>query len=142
MTNWDRRYFALAQHVSQWSRDPSTQVGAVVVGRDRRLIAFGYNGFPPGVKDTTERLADKPTKYALTQHAERNALDFARFDLEGATLVTTMFPCQECAKSIVSRGIKRVVTPPPLDREPWKSSSDWTQMMFQEVGITVVILTD
>jgi dCMP deaminase len=138
MTNWDQRYFVLAHHVAQWSKDPSTQVGAVIVGRDRRNITIGYNGFPPGIEDSPERLLDKNTKYAMTQHAERNALDNAHFDLEGSTLAVTMFPCNECAKSIVSRGIKRVITPPPLDREPWKSSAEWTRQMFNEVGIVVI----
>jgi dCMP deaminase len=138
MTDWDQRYFVLAHHVAVWSKDPSTRVGAVIVGKDRRNITIGYNGFPPGIEDSSERLLDKNTKYAMTQHAERNALDNAHFDLEGSTLAVTMFPCNECAKSIVSRGIKRVITPPPLDREPWKSSAEWTRQMFNEVGIVVI----
>ena len=63
---------ALAQFVATWSRDPSTKVGAVVVGAgDRRKIAFGYNGLPPGVEDTEERLNDRETRLALTVH-QRN----------------------------------------------------------------------
>ena len=120
----DQRYLKLASHVAEWSKDPSTKVGAVIVGGDRREIALGYNGFPPGIDDTPERLAHKETKYAMTQHAERNVLDNARFDLAGATLYVTMYPCNECAKSIVAKGIKRVVCPPPLDREPWRTSSN------------------
>lgn len=138
--SWDQRYIDLAAHVAAWSKDPSTQVGAVVVGADRRKMTVGYNGFPPGIADTDERLADREMKYGLTQHAERNALDNATFSLEGATLAVTMYPCQECAKSIISKGIKRVVCPPIPDREPWRSSSSRTADMFDEAGVEVKIM--
>lgn len=137
---WLRRYLSLAFLVAGWSKDPSTKVGAVVVGVNTGEIAIGYNGFPPGVADTEERLNDKPTKYAMIQHAERNVLDNARFDLRGAMLVTTMFPCHECAKSIISRGIKTVACPPPLEREPWLTSSKWTREMFAESGVSLIEL--
>ena len=135
---WTERYFALAEHVASWSKD-STGVGAVVVGNDPREIALGYNGFPPGIGDTLERRTDRATKLKLTQHAERNVLDNARFDLRGACLVVTMFPCSECAKSIVSKGIERVICPPPVDREPWATDAAWTQLLFEEAGIKLII---
>jgi dCMP deaminase len=133
------RYLDLARHVASWSKDPSTQVGAVLVGADRHKIALGYNGFPPGIRDDSERLIDKETKYALTQHAERNALDNADFDTRGGMLAVTMFPCHECTKSIISKGIRRVVCPPIPDREPWRSSSKWTVEMFEEASVELVI---
>src|ERR1051326_2813900 len=52
---WDRRFLELAKHVSSWSKDPSTKVGAVIVDANRRVVATGYNGFPRGVEDTPER---------------------------------------------------------------------------------------
>jgi dCMP deaminase len=121
-----------------WSKDPSTRVGAVLVGKDRRDIALGYNGFPPGIADRTDRLNDRDVKLRLTQHAERNVLDNARFDVSGATLYTTFFVCAECAKSVVSRGIARVVCPPAADREPWKSDAEWSQQLLMEAGVRVV----
>jgi len=139
-TNWDQRFFLLAHHVAQWSKDPSTKVGAVVVGRDRRCIALGYNGFPPGIADTTERLEDRETKYALTQHAERNVLDNAKFDLEGSTLYATFAVCTECAKSIIAKRVARVVCPAPTDREPWKTSATRAQALFAEAGVRVTII--
>lgn len=137
MTLWDDRYMALALHVAQWSKDPSTQVGAVVVGKDRRKIALGYNGLPPGIRDDG-RLLDKTTKYALIQHAERAVLDNAQFDLTGGTLVVTMHPCNECAKSIVSKGITKVICPQPAFREPWLESAKWAIALFKEAGVELV----
>lgn len=135
-----RRYLGLAFHVAAWSKDPSTKVGCVVVGKNRRQIAIGYNGFPEGIADTEERLNDRPTKYRLTQHAERNAVDNATFDLTGATLVTTLHPCVECAKSILSKGIATVVTTPAPIREPWKQSAEWAAELFKEAGVEVVVI--
>ena len=135
---WQERYLDLARLVATWSKDPSTQVGAVLVGRDRRQIALGYNGFPPGIADTADRLADKVRKYQLTQHAERNVLDNAQFDPEGGLLVVTFHPCVECAKSIVSKRIGTVMCPKPSDREPWKTSAAVACELFSEAGVKVV----
>ena len=60
---WHRRFYQLASHVADWSKDPSTQVGACLVNDDKQVISLGFNGFPRGVEDTIERLIDKETKY-------------------------------------------------------------------------------
>lgn len=138
LTSWDVRYFRLAGYISSWSKDPSTKVGAVLVGRDPRRIAVGYNGFPSGVEDSEDRLSNQETRYKLTQHAERNVLDNATFDAVGAVLFSTQMPCSECAKSIVSRGVSRVVSPSYPDKEPWKSDAWWTVLLFREGGIVFV----
>ena len=138
----DQRFVDLARHIAGWSKDPTTKVGAVLVGTDRRDIAIGYNGFPPGIADTDERLGDHDTKLALTQHAERNVLDNASFDATGATLYTTFFVCSECAKSVVSRGIRKVICPPPAEHEPWATDAQWTRQLFQEAGIILYEIVD
>ena len=55
---WDRRFLDLAAHISTWSKDPSTKVGCVVVGEDREIRSTGFNGFPRGIEDDEERLAE------------------------------------------------------------------------------------
>ena len=70
---WDRRYLDIAKSVSQWSKDPSTKVGAVLV-RDNRIVSVGYNGFPEGVDDSEERYNNRELKYDLVVHAEVNAI--------------------------------------------------------------------
>ena len=137
---WDTRFLQLAELIASWSKDPSTKVGAVLVGKDRREIAVGYNGFPARVPDTPEWLADRETKRLLIQHAERNALDNALFNLAGATLYCTMYPCNECAKSIVARGVNRVVTRPPMPREPWMSSSSAAAKIMSIAGLQVDVV--
>lgn len=137
---WLNRYVDLAEFVSMWSKDPRTKVGAVLVGRDRRNIAIGYNGFPPGVKDLAERMEDRPTKYFFTQHAERNVLDNAQFDCEGATLYVTMHPCADCAKSIVSKRIAAVACPPAPTEEPWAQSAKYARIILEEAGVKIIDL--
>ena len=51
---WADKFIGLAQHVATWSKDPSTQVGAVLVDRRMRVIGMGYNGFPRGYEAKAE----------------------------------------------------------------------------------------
>lgn len=113
MADWDKRFFELAKHISEWSKDPSTKVGAVIVNDKRQVISIGYNGFPRGIFDTDSRYENRGTKHLFVIHAERNALDNAFTDVVGCTMYVTHFPCNECMKSIVQRGIKRIVAPKP-----------------------------
>src|SRR5947209_6370685 len=83
---WHRRFLGLAEYVSQWSKDVSTKVGAVILDSDKRVVSLGYNGFARGVMDTAERLNCRDLKYKMIVHAERNAIIFARQDLRKCTI--------------------------------------------------------
>jgi dCMP deaminase len=107
---WDVRFMDLALHVAQWSKDPSTKVGSVIVRPDKRIVSLGYNGFPSGVCDHEERYAERAVKCKFVSHAERNALDNVSQDVTGCTLYSTLQPCPDCAKSIIQKGIAEVVT--------------------------------
>lgn len=137
---WDERYLQLAKQVSTWSKDPSTQVGAVAVGDKGQVLSQGYNGFPRGVKDD-DRYNDKDVKYRYVVHAEMNCIYNATFhgvSLNGATLYVYGLPmCNECAKAIVQVGITRVVSPynGAATPEKWKVSCAHTQNLLKEVGI-------
>lgn len=143
MTKWDIRYLALARHVAQWSKDPSTRVGAVLVGRDSRDMAVGYNGFPRGIADD-DRLHDRKVKYKLMMHAERNVLNNAKFWIEGSTLYCTMHPCLECAKSIISCRVVRIVVPPPPQPEAdrWTQEIPDAQAILVEAGVEVDYISE
>jgi len=52
---WDYRYLKLAKEVAQWSKDPSSKIGAVAVGPKGNVLAQGYNGFPRGIFDYEDR---------------------------------------------------------------------------------------
>jgi dCMP deaminase len=136
---WHRRFFELAQHIADWSKDPSTQVGACVVNEDKQVLSLGFNGFPRGVEDNHLRLVDRETKYKFVSHAERNALDNAYIDVKGSTMYSTLFPCNECAKGIIQKGIKTVVTThPDLDRT--HNNLDESLQMFSEAGVEIIFI--
>ena len=110
-------YMAMAKLISKRSKDPNTQVGAVIVSKDDRILSVGYNGFPNGCSDdefpwARSAKCEYDTKYPYVVHAELNAILNFRGDnkaFEGSTLYVTLFPCHECAKAIIQSGITRLV---------------------------------
>ena len=135
MDKWDERFLALAEHVARWSKDPSTQTGAVIVDTKRRVLSVGYNGFARGVADTPERLNDRETKYKMIVHCERNALLFTTANSAGATLYTWPFmSCAPCAALVIQSGIVRCVAP-RSDNPRWAADFLLSQEMFKEAGV-------
>ncbi len=113
--NWDQYFMGIAKLSAMRSKDPSTQVGACIVGNDKRILSIGYNGTPNGYEDDLfpwDREGEAlETKYLYVVHAERNSILNYRGsnkDLEGAKLYVDLFPCNECAKEIIQVGIKEV----------------------------------
>jgi dCMP deaminase len=139
MSKWADRFMAMAEHVATWSKDPSTQVGCVIVDKKNRVVSIGFNGFPRGIKDIAERYNDKETKYLFVAHAERNALDNAPLSVEGCTLYSPLLPCNECAKSIIQKGITKVVSYEPTEDRPYLN---WhiTKQMFLEAGVQLYLI--
>ena len=134
----DRRYLARAKEEARSSKDPSTQVGAVVVRDDGTVASAGYNGFPRGVQDSKERYADREFKLQAVVHAEPNAIVNSREPLHGMTMYTTLHPCAQCAALIVQAGIKRVVCEEiDLDAAPerWRSNMKIAQTILREGGV-------
>lgn len=131
----------LAAHVAQWSKDPSTKVGAIIINDDKQVIGMGYNGFPRGVMDSESRYVNKVAKYLFVSHAERNALDNTFAPTKGATLYTTLCPCNECTKGIIQKGIRRVVTTRP-DFSKTYLNYNVTIAMFLESGVKLDYVED
>ena len=108
--SWNDYFMKLAHLTSKRSKDPNTQVGAVIVGENNKIIGVGYNGLPRGCSDD-EFSWETPEKYSYVVHAELNACinanDFN--SLKGATMYSTLFPCSECAKVIIQLGIKKII---------------------------------
>lgn len=139
---WDRRFLELAKLVSTWSKDPSTQTGAVITTPDNRVVSVGYNGFAKGVNDSEERYANRELKYKIIVHCERNAIIFAQRSLQGCTLYTHPFmSCSTCASMVIQSGIKRCVAPnmPPHLWERWKDDCMLAMQIFVEAGVEVVL---
>lgn len=141
---WDRRFLSLAEHVSNWSLDPSTKVGAVAV-KDRRVLATGYNGLPRGVADLPGRLNNRDEKYLRTVHAEANIVaQAARFgiDLFGASVYVWPFlPCSNCTTLMIQAGIQRIVVPDLPIPDRWKANFDLSVEMLREAGVGLMLLS-
>jgi dCMP deaminase len=135
---WDYRFLDMAKLVSTWSKDPSTKVGAVIVGPKNRIVSVGYNGFSRHTKDDL-RLEDRETKLKIIIHGEMNAIHFANKELDDCTLYTYPFmPCSNCASHIIQRDIKRVVS--YYNNNPrWEESFKISTSLFLEAGVDLVL---
>ena len=140
-SKWDQRFLELAKHISGWSKDPSTQVGCVVVGEDREIRSTGFNGFPRGIKDDDERLFDREQKYPLICHAEENAIMHAArigLSLKGCTAFVTWPPCTRCARSLIQAGVVEVVYPNESQvPDRWMDDFETSTQMLNEAGVKI-----
>jgi dCMP deaminase len=134
-----RDYLSLAKFWANLkSKDPSTKCCAVLVRPSNTIASMGYNGYPPGIEDTKERLLDRKFKNRVVKHAEDNALSFSHEDNKGYTIyVWPCIPCPSCASSIIRDGLKLVVCP-----EVYKSNggADYslTLELLEEAGIQLM----
>lgn len=99
------------------SKDQKTQTGACIISSDNKVIGIGYNGLPTGLDDSNPKFWQdiddtdiENSKHTYVVHAERNAIynSFGQ-DIKGSTIYATLFPCANCAQTIIQSGIRRVV---------------------------------
>jgi dCMP deaminase len=111
--SWDECFMRIAHTIAERSKDPSTQAGAVLVTQDNIVVGMGYNGWPRGIDVNAlpwEREGDfEKTKYAYICHAEENSIYNANNVTKDCKIYCTLFPCNECTKTIIQNGIKEVI---------------------------------
>jgi dCMP deaminase len=134
----------LAEHISSWSKDPSSQIGAVIASPQRQILSIGYNGFPRNFCDN-ERLLIREEKYLITVHAEMNAIYNAcknGVSLENSCIYVYGLPiCNNCSLGIIQSGISRaVVCDKFLKNERWHESWITTKNNFKEAGVEIKII--
>lgn len=126
---WDRRYLRVAKHVASWSKDPSTQCGAVLVRPNRTLASVGFNGFPKGMSDDPTLYGDRDKKYPRIIHSEWNAIRACKdSSLQDYTVYAwPMPPCDLCTAPLVQKGVSRSVCPHPSAEklERWRIPFDF-----------------
>ena len=127
---WEEYFMSTAYIASLRSTCGSRRVGAVIVSGlesgQRKVLATGYNGNPPGDNHCFEGgcprfqarkegkiqsgdYTDEFPCYAI--HAEANALyqmSKQGISTDGCVLFTTTFPCRQCAEKILGTGIKKI----------------------------------
>lgn len=89
-------------------------VGCIVISPEGRIISTGYTGSPRGLPHCIDEgcIIGPDGGCIRTIHAEQGAISYAaRYGtkLDNSTLYTTLSPCLNCAKSIISAGIIKVV---------------------------------
>lgn len=138
------KYLFMARAAAFFSKDPSTQVGALIVGPAGEIRGTGYNGAPRGSRaDEDGRCETRPEKYFWMEHAERNAIyNAARCGTPtaGCMMLITHAPCMDCARAIVQAGIVGVVWPVLTDSAHiarWAEHADRVLQLFAECGVEV-----
>jgi dCMP deaminase len=135
---WDKRFLKLAKEVSDWSKDPSTKVGAVIT-KNKRLVCAGFNGFPEGDEDKLEDYTNREVKLSKIIHAENNAIMFATEPLKGCTMYTwPLMPCAHCASMIIQKKFSKVVSV-VNDNPRWQESFKITRQSLEKSGIELVL---
>lgn len=139
INKWDIRFLNLAEFIGDWSKDPSTKTGAVIIRNDRTVLSLGFNGFPKNMKDDSKEYANRELKYSKIVHCEMNALIHARESIEGCTLYTwPLASCDRCVVHLLQAGINRFVFPklPKKLEKRWKESVEKTKQYINEAGKT------
>ncbi|RUA05843.1 MAG: cytidine deaminase [Fusobacteria bacterium] len=137
--SWDEYFMGVAILSGHRSKDPSTQVGACIVNEEKRIVGVGYNGFPRGISDSDPNFSwgktgtFLETKYPFVVHAEQNAILNSTKNLNNCTIYVGLFPCNECAKSIIQSGIKKVVY--LSDKHRKADSTIASKMLFDSAKI-------
>lgn len=106
--NWDQYFLAMAHLAAIRSHDEQTQVGCVIVDKDKHVLGVGYNGFASGIDDSNLPRV-RPGKYAYMVHAEQNAISNLITKEKNLTAYITAFPCRVCANLLWQNNIRKLV---------------------------------
>lgn len=116
--SWDEYFAKIVEDVALRSTCFKRQIGAIIVNKDKEIVATGFNGNVRGaphcelmgcLKDKMGFKSGEGHEWCTAVHAEQNALIQAGKASREATLYVNAFPCKICARLTVNAGIKRVV---------------------------------
>lgn len=147
-------------YANAFSDDPTTTVGAIIIDDNNQIVSMGTNHSPYVMKldakgenrekfetvyrNKNGKVIDKE-KFKWVEHAERNAifnaLNHGTSSLKGYTLIATLAPCINCARAIISVGIRKVVTilPCPAAGSKWGTEfAETSEKLFIKAGVEVV----
>lgn len=134
----------MAYVAAQESNDPSTQNAALLVDENGIMVAHDINRFPNKVLETKERW-ERPLKYKIIEHAERNVLYGAARNgtkTDGLIMICPWAACSDCARGIIQAGISILITHKQAhDRSPdfWSQEIGIAFQMLEEAGVEVIM---
>lgn len=138
----DLKWLLRAYEAAKQSKDPSTQIGVLLVAPNG-LVGYAVNAMPAGVAKTEER-CQRPLKYKYVCHAEAGAIyDAAKrgYPTKGLTMYATWAACSHCAIAIVQAGVRRLVRhrhPLHASAQHWQEELQHADVILQEGGVEVV----
>jgi deoxycytidylate deaminase len=134
-----RKHFAYVYQLAAKSTDRSTHNGAIILDEIGEIAVGGFNHHLKGYGDE-ESHHERPLKYSVTEHAERDVILQAAALNEPTyfrTMVANWVVCPDCARAIVIAGIKWVVCHKQcMDRTPER----WAEMV--QLGLDMLIKND
>ena len=146
---WNDYFMGMIDNVSMKSKDKHTKVGAIITGSDNEIRSTGFNSFVRGMNDDIPERQERPEKYWWIEHAERNAIyNAARIgtSLNNCTIYISFLPCMDCARAIVSVGIKTIIISHAENLKFIERTSSYKEhiprvyQLFKECGIDVIEL--
>ncbi len=144
--NLQKELLQHAYNIALSSPDPSTQNGAFLYDPNKSDSGLcpAVNEFPVGVEYKPERF-ERPLKYKVIEHAERNSLFMAATNgiaTRGLTMVACWAACTDCSRAIIQCGIKTLLTHKQAgDKSPpmWADEIKISMEMFNEAGVEVIL---
>ena len=110
--SWDEYFLKVAMLVSERATCPRMHCGCVLV-KDKQIRSTGYNGSIPGDGHCEEEGCIIVDNHCIrTIHAEMNAIlqcSSHGISTQGSTAYITNMPCTNCAKALITAGIKEIV---------------------------------
>jgi len=103
----DQVFLRMALEISRLGTCCRLKVGCILLRPDGGIASGGFNGALPGMPHCTSETCSSDKRCLHTSHAEENALGFSTGDVQ--TAYVTHEPCLICTRSLVRRGVRRVV---------------------------------
>lgn len=111
--DWNEYFMTLARIAAERSTCDRAHVGAVVVNKEHRIVATGYNGSvgrkTPHCSEVGHAIRDDHC--IATQHAELNCISYCAKEgipMDGCMIYVTHFPCLHCTKALIQSGITKI----------------------------------
>lgn len=96
------------------------------------------------IQINTKNSSGVKLKYPWIEHAERNAIFNAERNgtsLKNSTCITTLVPCIDCTRAILSVEVKQIYTFVPKGESKWVKEYESSKKLIDEANIPVTILT-
>lgn len=132
-------------HAPARSADPRTQTTAVLFCEEGEPLLAGFNApVAPGLLERDPARLVSPEKYFWIEHSERALFQEAAkkgVATDGKLMGCSLFPCVDCARSIVGTGIKMLITPAPDFSDPrWGEEFKRALETLDAGGVEVVLI--